>query len=395
MSDRKFTVIGITDSHNQFFSPSLLEIIRSSKVFSGGRRHREIMAPYLPCDAEWIDVTVPLSGVFEKYATHDRITVFASGDPLFYGYATTLAREFPDAEIEVFPTFNSLQMLAHRMNLPYQDMVNVSLTGRPWKNFDDALIAGYPLIGSLTDRHKGPAEIARRMLEYGYDNYSISIGVALGNESDEEIMTLSLEDAAEATFANPNCVILKMTKPRKRFWGIPEVDFHHLNGRANMITKMPVRILSLSMLDLPNRKTLWDIGFCTGSVSIESRLQFPHLDIVSFEKREESKDLMEKNCRKFGAPSIRSIIGDFMTTDLSGLPKPDAVFIGGHGGKLREMLLMLKEVMLPGCVIVFNSVSQQSCEMFRESIEMIGKKIVEEHLLALDSFNPITILKAQ
>ncbi|MCM1076742.1 MAG: precorrin-6y C5,15-methyltransferase (decarboxylating) subunit CbiE [Bacteroides sp.] len=394
MCRKRFTVIGISDSHNQFFPPDILEVIRDSKIFSGGKRHREIVAQHLPAGYEWIDVTVPLSAVFDRYNKHDDITVFASGDPLFYGYATTLMREFPDAEIKVYPTFNSLQMLCHRMSLPYQDMINVSLTGRPWKNLDDKLIEGHSLIGVLTDKVKSPDEIAKRMLDYGYDNYMMSVGAALGNDTDEKVMTMTLNEAVRTTFGNPNCVILQMTRQRHRYFGIPESEFHHLEGRSNMITKMPIRLLSLSMLDLYDRKNLWDIGFCTGSVSIEARLQFPHLDITSFERREESRELMEKNCRKFGAPSIRSVIGDFLEADLSAYPRPDAVFIGGHGGKLDEIIDRLSEVMADNCIIVFNSVSTQSCDTFKKSISNHDYKIVDEHFFALDSFNPITILKA-
>lgn len=395
MSEKKFNVIGITDNHNQSFQPDILDIIANSKVFSGGKRHHEIMASLLPVDAIWIDITTPLSDVFEKYIPHDEITVFASGDPLFFGYAATLQRIFPDADIEVFAAFNSLQMLAHRMKLPYQDMINVSLTGRPWNNLDEALIKGYDLIGCLTDRIKNPAEIAARMLDFGYDNYEITIGTSLGNEQAEKIETMSIEKAASSAFENPNCLILRKTMPRHKFFGIPESEFFHLKGRGNMITKMPVRILALSMLDLYNRSTFWDIGFCTGSVSIEAKLHFPHLDITAFEIREESRGLMERNCRKFGTPSINYIIGDFMKVDLSGYPRPDAIFIGGHGGQLLEMIKKLNEVMLPDCVIVFNSVNPSSCSLFTEAVTTIGKQIVASHTLALDSFNPITILKSQ
>ena len=80
-------------------------------------------------------------------------------------------RKLPSAKIILFPTFNSLQMLAHRILLPYQEMQTLSLTGRPWDAFDSALIRGDKLIGVLTDREKTPATIAARMLEYGYDNY--------------------------------------------------------------------------------------------------------------------------------------------------------------------------------------------------------------------------------
>ena len=394
MSERKFTIIGISDSEEQFFAPEVISAIKNGKVFSGGRRHHELVSGVLPSDAVWIDITVPLENVFERYASHPDIVVFASGDPLFYGYAVTLQREFPDAAMKVFPTFNSLQLLAHRMLLPYSDMVFVSVTGRPWKNLDAALIRNQHLIGVLTDRKKGPAEIAARMLEYGYNNYMMSVGECLGNAS-ESVKTISLQEAADTDFRTPNCVILKMTAPKERFFGIPEKLFNHLEGRSNMITKMPVRLLSLSMLDLFGKATMWDVGFCTGSVSIEAKLQFPDLVIIAFERREKSRSLLEENCRRFGAPGIEGLIADFMECDLSQYPAPDAVFIGGHGGRLKEMVERIFCHLRPGGTVVFNSVSDESCRLFEESVKECGRSIVESHRMQLDTHNPIMIMKAK
>lgn len=395
---KKAIVIGLSDSREQWFPPRIMDIIANGKVFSGGKRHYEIVHELLPDASLWIDITVPLSDVFEQYKQHDSIVIFASGDPLFYGFANTIQRECPEVEMEVFPSFNSLQMLAHRMNLPYHDMHVVSQTGRPWLAFDEALISGESLVGVLTDRKKTPQIIAQRMLEYGYDNYTISVGECLGNENDEVVLQdKSVHEIAhkEREFAVPNCMILHKTHQRPRPLGIPESDFNLLNGRAKMITKMPIRLLSLSMLDLRNRKTFWDVGFCTGSVSIEAKLQFPHLDITAFEIREEGRDLMLGNSRKFGTPGITTVIGDFLETDISAYPKPDAVFIGGHGGKLREMLKKLRSVLNPDAIIVFNSVSEESKNLFMEGIEDIGMKIVQQTRIAIDEFNPINIFKAQ
>ena len=201
----QFTVIGITDNPHPFFPPEILDIIRKGKIFSGGRRHHEIVAPFLPKNTQWIDITVPLDAVFEQY--HDEVVIFASGDPLFFGFANTLQRQFPDAELKVYPTFNSLQMLAHRMLIPYHDMRIVSLTGRPWQEFDKALIEGAGKIGILTDKEHTPAAIARRMLEYSYTNYNICVGEHLGNPELEKITTCTLQEAAERQFSTPNCVI--------------------------------------------------------------------------------------------------------------------------------------------------------------------------------------------
>lgn len=394
MSEPKFHIIGISDSRIPSLSSEAEDVVRNGRFFSGGKRHRELIKSHLPEGSEWIDVTVPLARVFDLYRDKEEIVVFASGDPLFFGYAATLKREFPESDIKVYPAFNSLQMLAHRMLLPYQDMVNVSLTGRPWSNLDPVLIGGAPLIGILTDRHKTPAEIARRLIEYNFD-YEMTVGENLGNEDKERVTTLALSEAACREWDNPNCVILRLQHRARQLFGLPESDFYHLDGREKMITKMPVRLLTLAMLELDGRSSLWDVGFCTGSVSIEARRHYPSINITSFEIREEGRELMTRNSRKFSAPSITVVTGDFLELDLTGYPAPDAVFIGGHGGRIDEMLQRVFDLLLPGGVVVFNSVSASSCEAFRNSVERLGHKITETHTLTIDTHNPITIMQAR
>ena len=391
----KFYVIGIDDNQQQYFSPEIKEVISAHTVFSGGARHHEIAELFLPKEYTWIDIVVPLQNVFQQYQSHNEIVIFASGDPLFFGFANTIQREIPEAEIMLYPSFNSLQMLAHRLVLPYQDMHIVSLTGRPWLKFDQALIEGQSKIGVLTDNKEHiPSAIAERMLEYGYDNYIMHIGELLGNKEKEKVSTLELKDVVGKTFQFPNNLILIKTKTRNRPFGIPESDFHLLNGRAKMITKMPIRLLSLSLLDLRNKSVFWDVGFCTGSVSVEAKMQFLHLQIFAFEQREEGEDLIQNNARRFGTPGITSFIGDFTQTDISSLPSPDAVFIGGHGGKMNEIVTKLTEVLNYNGVIVFNSVSEESRNMFLEAIKNNGLKLEQSITIKVDDFNAIDVMKA-
>lgn len=394
MSEQHFTLIGVSDSRRPVLLPEAAAAIASAKLFAGGKRHREIMQPYLPDDSEWIEITVPLEATLERLRQEPKAVIFASGDPLFYGFANTLMREIPEAELTVIPWFNSLQMLAHKSLTAYHSMTCVSLTGRPWKEFDNALIECRPLIGVLTDRKKTPAEIARRMLEYGYSDYEAIVGHNLGNEELEEIKTFSLQELAKTEILTPNCMILRATAQRHRRLGIDENQFECLPGRPNMITKMPYRLTALAMLNLHRATTLWDVGCCTGSVSIEARLSFPHLDIVSFEIRSECEAIVNDNAKRFGAPGLNLIIGDFLAVDLSHLTPPDAVFIGGHGGKLDEIISRLSTVLLPGGCIVFNSVSEASCETFIKSSTDFGLTVDCQHRLALDSHNPITIIRA-
>jgi len=390
----KFFVIGIDDNQHQYFNPEILEVINNHIIFSGGARHHEIVKPFLPEGYLWIDITVPLSRVFEQYQQYKDIVVFASGDPLFFGFANTIQREMPDSAIILYPSFNSLQMLAHRLVMPYQDMHIVSLTGRPWDKFDKALILGLDKIGVLTDnKEHTPSTIAGRMLEYGYDNYRMSIGELLGNKEKEKVNTLELQEVIGKEFSFPNNLILQKTYTRPRPFGIPESEFHLLNGRAKMITKMPIRLLSLSLLNLRDKEVFWDVGFCTGSVSIEAKIQFPHLKIFAFEKREEGRELMKLNSQKFGTPGIQIFIGDFLEMYISDLPKPDAVFIGGHGGKMDEIVAKISEVLQPNGTIVFNSVSDESREMFLEAIEKNNLKLEQNIKIGVDDFNVIEVMK--
>ena len=406
----KFIVIGITDNPKPWFPPEVMDIIKQGRVFSGGKRHHEIVAPILPSDAEWIDVTVPLDAVFDYYYSlftlHYSlpIIVFASGDPLFFGFANTIRRKMPEAEMELYPTFNSLQMLAHKLVMPYHDLRVVSLTGRPWPEFDKALIERAEKIGVLTDKEHTPAAIAQRMLDYGYDAYQMSVGEHLGNPSLEKVTTLSLEEASHCDFSMPNCVILDSfihhPSTISHPFGLPDADFALLDGREKMITKMPIRLLTLQTLELPERHVFWDIGFCTGSVSIEARLQFPHLHIEAFEIRPECEAIIQENTRRFGAPGINIHIGDFLETDISSLPHPDAVFIGGHGGRLKEIMANVLTVLSEDGVIVFNSVVApkvivDSRKLWDEACDELGLQQEPPLHIQLNDNHPITILKCR
>ena len=307
----------------------------------------------------------------------------------------------------VYPTFNSLQLLAHRLVIPYHDMRIVSLTGRPWQEFDKALIERAGKIGVLTDKEHTPAAIAQRMLDYGYEDYIMCVGEHLGNPQKEKVKTLPLTDVVNQSFEQPNCLILYTlhAKPSTKTFGIPDAAFTLLDGREKMITKMPVRLLTLQALDLPKRHVLWDIGACTGSVSIEAKLQFPHLQIEAFEIRPECESIIQENTRRFGTPGINIHIGDFLTSPFpqqggDGSGSPDAVFIGGHGGRLKEIMTKVQTILAPDGVIVMNSViapkvTTDSHRLWDEACAALGLRQDPPVRIQLNDNHPITILRCR
>ncbi len=402
MKTPRFVILGMPDRIDGSWPQEAMHVIRNGCCFSGGNRHYELVKHLLPYNAEWIPITIPVSDVMAQYAVYEEVIVFASGDPVFYGIANTIQRYYPEADMMLYPSHNALQMLAHRLLMNYADMRIVTLTGRPWHELDRAVIERVPKLGILTDKVHTPQNIAARLLDYGYADGVMHIGERLGNPALEKVQSLSIQEVVNKTYAHPNCIILQLDYSHiKRPFGIPESDFHLLDGRVNMITKAPIRLLTLNLLDLHDKQQFWDVGFCTGSISIEAKKQFPHLHITSFEIRQAGQDLIRLNARRHHVPGIRPIVDDFMTVDLSSLTKgegyatPDAVFIGGHGGALVEMVGRIMQVLADGGVLVFNAVSEKSQNLFREAVaQQENLVIVQEMCIAIDEHNPIVTMKA-
>ena len=388
-----FQIVGIG---NRKFEPAihLLDIIQKHHVFTGGRRHYDLVKHLLPVGHLWIFIKSPLENLFESYnRAGQSIVVFASGDPLFYGMANTLHAKYPEAKIYTYPYFNAIQLLVHRANISSNELQTVSVHGRSWKELDVALIKQELIIGVLTDQDKSPAAIAKRLLAYGYNNYSVWVGEDLEGNN-EKVRLMQLAEAGQQTFHPLNCVILQKKAHRNIPFGISDSLFEGLEGRPNMITKMPVRLCSLHALELESKSVLWDLGFCTGSLSIEAKLRFPHLEIHAIEKRAECIQIMKNNQRTLGAPGINAYSADMFEFDLAKISRPQAVFIGGHGGMLNELIHKVNHYISAGGVIVMNAVQTDSINDFVAASETVNWRLEEPLKLKVNSHNEITILKA-
>lgn len=108
-----------------------------------------------------------------------------------------------------------------------------------------------------------------------------------------------------------------------------------LRGHRVPMTKEPVRLLALERLDLRHARRLIDIGAGTGSISIEAALRYPNLDVIAIERNESALSLIAENCRHFDCHNIR-IISGMAPVDIA--ETADAIFIGGTGGQLTELI---------------------------------------------------------
>ena len=387
-----FYLIGMSNHSTPFFTNEVLRLIKSGSIFSGGKRHYQLVKSFLPENHQWIEISGDMQSLMNQYETiKSAIIVFVSGDPFFYGFGNTLQRLLPNAKLKSYPYFNSIQLLCQKTQTNYNELHTVSVHGRGWSALDAVLIQSNTLIGVLTDAEKSPNAIAKRMLQYGFDNYTITVGEALDGVT-EQISTYNLQECKDLTFNALNCVLLKQTQEKPRQFGIEDTAFTSLPNRPNMITKMPIRLSTINALALDEAKVFWDIGSCTGAVAIEAKRHYPKLSVVAFEKREECKSIIQQNAERFSAPGIQIEIANFFNLDLSDYPTPDAVFIGGHGGQLKEMIHLLCQLN-SSVKLVTNAVQESTSQTFIKELTALRYEI-ETIKLKVDNHNEIVIHKA-
>lgn len=263
-----------------------------------------------------------------------RPCVVFSGDTGFYSGASGLLALLREAEIpcRVLPGLSSVQLLAARLGEPWQDWTLCSAHGTPCDPVA-ALMAGRPAF-FLTGGKTTPASLCREIKDAGLGALRVAVGEKLACP-DERVSTMTAAECAERTFA-PLSVLLVEAAPRpfERSGGIPDDAF--LRGEVPM-TKQEVRAAILAKLAVRPEDTVWDVGAGTGSASVELALAARRGRAYAVEYRDEALALIEENRSRFGAWNLRVVRGKAPEA-LSSLPAPDAVFVGGSEGRLREIV---------------------------------------------------------
>ena len=135
-----------------------------------------------------------------------------------------------------------------------------------------------------------------------------------------------------------------------------------ITGRVP-ITKEEVR--AVSIMKLVNAKRFIDVGAGTGSVSVEAAYNHPNLEVISIERNDDALDLINKNVEKFNLKNVE-VIKAYAPIDIEG--EVDAIFLGGTGNRLDEILLWSKEKLVPGGRLVANFII---VETFNETLRLL------------------------
>jgi len=138
--------------------------------------------------------------------------------------------------------------------------------------------------------------------------------------------------------------------------GIPDELF--IRGEVPM-TREEIRVISLAKARLGPGQVVWDVGSGTGSIAVEAALLAPGGQVWAVERSAGGCRLIRENCSRFDVPEVRVVQGEAPGA-LADLPRPDRVIVGGSGGKLREILDLIREKMLPGGRLVINAVTLET-----------------------------------
>ena len=125
---------------------------------------------------------------------------------------------------------------------------------------------------------------------------------------------------------------------------------------------------ALALLGAGPEDTCWDIGTGTGSVAVELAL---HTKLVcGIEQKQEALQVAGRNRKKFGVWNLRLVEGSAPEA-LESLPTPDAVFVGGSGGRMGEILTAVQRAN-PEARICVSVITLESVQAALDSLRKLG-----------------------
>ena len=188
--------------------------------------------------------------------------------------------------------------------------------------------------------------------------------------------------------------------------GLPDDAFEQRRPLQGQITKREVRAVSLYSLGLRPGSVVWDIGAGTGSISVEASIIAREGTVYAVERDEESLPLLRHNVEQWGSKNVHIIAGEAPDA-LVELPDPDAVFVGGSGGSLAEILdVAIKRLRAGGRIVVNLAALERTNEVYQRfkssgfvaDMVMVNSsrgKDMPDGTVRLEALNPVFVVTAR
>lgn len=350
---RQVAVVGIGTGSPDQMTGAAIKAIKEADMLIGAKRMLQAADNFgKPC----LDAILPddILRHIKDHPQHRRVAVLLSGDVGFYSGAKKLLPLLADFEVTLHCGISSVVYFSAKIGLPWEDMKLVSLHGREGRVSRE--LREHPKVFALVGGSDGIAKLCRELSDSGLGDVMVYVGERL-SYPDEAITTATADQLTECSFDPLSVAVLvnqDFTAPKVTY-GLPDDCF--VRGEVPM-TKSEVRSVSLSKLELTRDAVVYDIGAGTGSVSVEAALLAKEGRVYAVERNPEGIALIRQNIAAHRLDNIEVIEAN-APEGLAELPTPTHAFIGGSGGKLREILRLLLDKN-PHVRIVANLITLES-----------------------------------
>ena len=380
-AQRWLSIVGIGEDGVEGLSPVARRLIGSAELVVGGARHLELAGDLV--HGRRLAWPSPMSDALDEIKRHRgrSVVVLASGDPFHFGVGKQLAELVPAEEFVCLPQPSAFSLAAARMGWSLQDDALVTLHGRALVGIIRHLQPGACILALAWDGTT-PARLAELLSARRMGQSRITVLEAMGGPRErirhataanfdiEQIAPLNT--IAIEVIAEPKAAIIPLAP------GLDDALFEH----DGQLTKREIRAVTLSSLAPRQGELLWDVGLGAGSIAIEWLLRHRSLGAIGIEARSDRADRAARNAAALGAPELKIVQGRAPEA-LSGLTRPDAVFIGGgmmDDGVFEAVWTALK----PGGRLVANAVSIETEARLADYFTRFGGDLVRLQVARAD-----------
>ena len=373
MSERAaVTVVGIGDDGWDGLTETARAALQQAPMIVGSTRQLGLL-PDLGVRRQPLPSPL-LSQLDDLVASNPGLCLLASGDPMLHGLGATLARRLGAGRLRVLPAVSSVALACARLGWAEHEVDVVSLVSRPVEVVLPAVQPGGRAIVLCRDGGT-PAALARLLAGRGWGDSELTVLEHLGGEAEQVTGPLRAAAMGDSRYADLAVVALVGVPGREavvlpRIPGLPD-DAYESDGQ---LTRREARALALAALAPGPGQLLWDVGAGSGSIGIEWMRVDARCRAVAVERRQDRAERVRRNATNLGVPDLEVVCGDAPKV-LSGLPGPDAVFVGG-GVTADGLLETCWECLEPGGRLVAHAVTIESEAVLHRWQRAVGGHLV-------------------
>jgi len=406
----KILIVGVGDDGVEGLTKQAADLIRAAEVLVGSAF---LLAKFTSFVGRKETVGADLDRLANLLDQSDAKTVvLASGDPLFYGTARFLCDRLGKDRFDVLPHVSSMQLAFARVKESWDEAYLTNLASQPLERVIDR-IRSAEKVGLFTSDEVTPSRLAQELLSKGISYFTVYVCENLGSP-DERVTRCLLADIVNQKFSPLNVMVMvrqagvpdrQSESNNRRLFGNPDEMFRQSKPKRGLLTPNEVRSIALGEMNLRPTSIVWDIGAGSGSVAIESAQIARHGKAYAIEMDAEDYNLLLENAEQFGVANLVPILGEAPKA-WETLPDPEAIFVGGTGRAVTELVSNAWPRLQPGGCLLANMMSMDYVVALQQwfvaaaGVEptlwmiQISRGNYQMDKLRLESCNPTFLMKA-